>query len=93
MTELRSLMPWILRSRKLDLRHMSATSSLVTSVIYSLSSLVTVRRWKLSILFMMLSIFSLRMSLRDFSGATLRARIETSTNLGPYSVMKSLWYI
>lgn len=89
--EVSSLMPWILLSMYEDLRHMSETSSFKTSVCFSLSSLVINLLWKLSILFMMLSIFSLLTFLRLFSGASLKALMQTSTNLGPYSWMKSLW--
>jgi len=37
-------MPWILRSRKLDLRHIKATSRRRTSVCFSLSSLAHILR-------------------------------------------------
>lgn len=87
----KSRIPWIRLSKKEDLKHNRATSSFSTSVCFSLSSLVISLRWKLSILLMILSIFSLLTFLRLFSGASLSDFLHTSTNLGPYSWMNSLW--
>lgn len=90
---LRSLIPYILLSKKLDFKHISATSNLRISVSFSLSSFGNSLLYKLSMLLIRDSIFSLLTSLKLFSGASLSLFLHAVTNLGMYSETKSLWYI